>query len=228
LTAEGLAAADRLVVPSAAFAAALAGAYHLRHPPEVIHNGRRAPKPSDAAAPPTFVLAAGRFWDKAKGAAVLDAAAAAMNLPLLAAGPLAGPNGAAVAFAHAIALGELRQEELAAHLRLRPIFVSTARYEPFGLAVLEAAQMSCPLVLSDIPTFRELWDGAAVFVDPEDAMMLAGVCNRIAADAELAERFGRRAAARAAEYSLDAQANRMDSLYRELMAEGRARRFPAA
>ena len=45
-----------------------------------------------------------------------------------------------------------------------PIFVSAARYEPFGLAVLEAAQAGCALVLSDIPTFRELWDGAALFV----------------------------------------------------------------
>ena len=37
-------------------------------------------------------------------------------------------------------------------------------YEPFGLAVLEAAQAGCALVLSDIPTHREMWDGAAIFV----------------------------------------------------------------
>ena len=43
-----------------------------------------------------------------------------------------------------------------------------ARYEPFGLAVLEAAQAGCALVLSDIPTFRELWNGAAQFVPPGD------------------------------------------------------------
>jgi glycosyltransferase involved in cell wall biosynthesis len=41
-------------------------------------------------------------------------------------------------------------------------------YEPFGLAVLEAAQLGTPLVLADNATFRELWADAAVFVDPHD------------------------------------------------------------
>ena len=53
------------------------------------------------------------------------------------------------------------------------VFASVSRYEPFGLAVLEAAQAGCALVLSDIPTFRELWDGAALFVPPEDPVALA-------------------------------------------------------
>jgi hypothetical protein len=50
--------------------------------------------------------------------------------------------------------------------------------EPFGLAVLEAAQAGCPLVLSDLPGFRELWDGAALFRRPvevpEGAQMRQG------------------------------------------------------
>ena len=36
-------------------------------------------------------------------------------------------------------LGRLDDEEIARELGLRPVFVSLARYEPFGLAVLEAA-----------------------------------------------------------------------------------------
>ena len=72
----------------------------------------------------------------------------------------------ASALAHLQPLGELDERTLAGCLSARPVFVSAARYEPFGLAVLEAAQAGCPLVLSDIPTFRELWDGAALFVDP--------------------------------------------------------------
>ena len=49
------------------------------------------------------------------------------------------------------------------------IFVSSSVYEPFGLAVLEAAGSGAALVLSDIPTFRELWDEAALFAPPGDA-----------------------------------------------------------
>ena len=37
------------------------------------------------------------------------------------------------------------------------IYAATSRYEPFGLAPLEAALSRCAIVASDIPTFRELW-----------------------------------------------------------------------
>ena len=67
---------------------------------------------------------------------------------------------------------------VARHLARQPIFVSTALYEPFGLAVLEAAQAGCALVLSDIPTFRELWDGAARFVPARDDGALACAIER--------------------------------------------------
>ena len=65
------------------------------------------------------------------------------------------------------ALGELDEAALQARYAGTAVFASPARYEPFGLGVLEAAQSGMALVLSDIPTFRELWDGAARFVAPE-------------------------------------------------------------
>ena len=65
------------------------------------------------------------------------------------------------------------------------MFVSSARYEPFGLAVLEAAAAGCALVLSDIPTFRELWDGAATFVACDDDLALAQAIERIVDDVML-------------------------------------------
>jgi glycosyltransferase involved in cell wall biosynthesis len=69
--------------------------------------------------------------------------------------------------------------------------VSTAVYEPFGLAVLEAAQAGCALVLSDIATFRELWGGAAIFVPPNDeaaiAQAIAGLMSDPVARAALAD-----------------------------------------
>ena len=39
-----------------------------------------------------------------------------------------------------------------------------ARYEPFGLGILEAATQGCALVLGDLPSLVELWKGAARFV----------------------------------------------------------------
>jgi glycogen(starch) synthase len=44
-----------------------------------------------------------------------------------------------------------------------------ARYEPFGLSVLEAALSGCALVLGDIASLREVWGGAACYVRPGDS-----------------------------------------------------------
>src|SRR3546814_4918927 len=64
-------------------------------------------------------------------------------------------------------------------------FALPARYEPFGLAVLEAALSGCALVLGDIPTLRELWDGVAAFVPPGDIEALEDVLTQLIADPDL-------------------------------------------
>jgi glycosyltransferase involved in cell wall biosynthesis len=48
------------------------------------------------------------------------------------------------------------------------IYAATSQYEPFGLAPLEAALSRCAVVASDIPSFRELWGGAALFFRNND------------------------------------------------------------
>ncbi len=74
------------------------------------------------------------------------------------------------------------------------MYAATSRYEPFGLAALEAALAGCALVMSDIPTFRELWDGCALFYTPGD------VAGLVAAIRELVDRSPARVAlARAAQ-----------------------------
>ncbi|PUE89089.1 hypothetical protein C7T87_25825, partial [Xanthomonas hortorum pv. hederae] len=90
-----------------------------------------------------------------------------------AAGPLEGPNGQSVHLDRIQPLGALSPTDLQQRLRLASIFCAPSLYEPFGLGVLEAAQAGCALVLADIPTFRELWEGAALFVSPQDDAALA-------------------------------------------------------
>ncbi len=206
----GLAASDAVAAPSAAFAEATRRAYGFGTAPIVVRNGRDGPEgPAfDAAAPPAaLVFTAGRLWDEGKNVAVLDRAAARLPVTVEAAGPLAGPNGARIALHHTVALGPLHPAALRSRLAGRPIFVSTALYEPFGLSVLEAAQAGCALVLSDIPTFRELWDDAALFVPAHDDRALAAAILRLFGDrAYRAERaaLGRN---RAARYTADAMAD---------------------
>ena len=48
------------------------------------------------------------------------------------------------------------------------IYALPARYEPFGLSALEAALSGCALVLGDIPSLREIWGPAAIYVPADD------------------------------------------------------------
>ncbi|MDO9712340.1 glycosyltransferase family 4 protein [Paracraurococcus lichenis] len=217
LTARGYRAADLLVAPSAAFAAATRAAYRLPAAPIVVPNARQPAVASAMDAAQPFAFTAGRLWDEGKDAATLDRAAALLPFPLMAAGPLEGPHGAQAAFAHLRRLGRLSTMEVAAWLAARPIFASAARYEPFGLTVLEAAQAGCALVLADTPVFRELWADAAVFVPPGDAPAFADAIHRLAMDGERRRALGVAAGERARHYGPEAQAQAMLAAYRRLL-----------
>jgi glycosyltransferase involved in cell wall biosynthesis len=98
------------------------------------------------------------------------------------------------------------------------IFVSPARYEPFGLSVLEAAGAGCALVLSDIPTFRELWDGAAIFVSADDAGGLRGALIDLCADSRSRAWLQQAALTRAENYSMQQMTAGYGRLYRRLLS----------
>lgn len=214
-TGRGLRMADRVIAPSGAFATMLQHCYDLPKPPVVVRNGRTAFAigPAETA---DFAFTAGRLWDEGKNVAVLDRAATMTRAPIQAAGPCKGPNGAAIVLDHVQALGILDEAGMAAKLAHRPIFVTAAVYEPFGLAVLEAAQAGCQLLLSDIPTFRELWDGAARFVYPHDAEGYARAIDDLIADPALRTRLGEQARERARDYSVERMADAMLAIYRDL------------
>src|SRR5690606_23327057 len=145
---QGLGAADTGVAPSASYAAMVRRSYRLPALPRVVHNGREPigasasqarlePRPIHAA------LTVGRLWDSVKNAALLDRVAGAIEAPFLAAGAQRGPHGETIALSHLQVLGELDRGQLQALLAQRPVFVSAASFEPFGLAVLEAAGAGC-------------------------------------------------------------------------------------
>ena len=87
----------------------------------------------------------------------------------------------------------------------------------------EAARVARPLVLADIPTFRELWDGAALFFPARDPGALADAANRLAEDPALRRRLGQAAQIRARRFTLVAQARAMKRLL-----DGLASRQPIA
>jgi glycosyltransferase involved in cell wall biosynthesis len=214
----GLNRAAAVVAPSAAFAALTTRTFALTRPVHAVYNGGRA-LPMKRRPMEDYVFTAGRLWDEGKNLRTLDEAATRLSGPIEAAGPLRGPNGAQASFEDLRCLGELSLSGIADRLAARPIFASAALYEPFGLSVLEAAQAGCALVLSDIPTFRELWSGCAVFVPATDANAFADAIGELLANPARRTDLGIAARMHALRYTPDLMARRMVQIYEHLLPE---------
>jgi glycosyltransferase involved in cell wall biosynthesis len=179
--AEGLRGADLVVAPTAAMLDVLDEHYRFATPKRVISNGRSAAEfvPSQKS---EVIFSAGRVWDEAKNLALLERIAPQLGWTVRIAGDAQPPHGTTAAFSHIKALGFLTREGLAQELGSAAIYAAPARYEPFGLGVLEAALSGCALVLGDIPSLREIWEEAAVFVDSEDERGWISALNELSAD----------------------------------------------
>jgi glycosyltransferase involved in cell wall biosynthesis len=87
------------------------------------------------------------------------------------------------------------------------------------LAVLEAALCGAALVLADIPTFRELWEGAAQFVPADDPVAWARAINALAAEPAQICALGARAQERAGFFCSPVQAEAMLNVYRTAISQ---------
>ncbi|HEX2257146.1 MAG TPA: glycosyltransferase family 4 protein [Afifellaceae bacterium] len=213
-----VAAADLVVAPSRSYLDAFVAAHGWPRACRVIHNGRDPGRYRPRPKRP-YVLAAGRLWDEGKNVAALCRAAEGLGHPVLVAGDADGPDGAQIDRPANVAwLGRIPGDRLAEHMGEAAVFAAPARYEPFGLGVLEAALSGCALVLGDIPTFRELWGGAATFVAPDDDGELRRALRALLDEPARAAELGRRARRRALRYGADQMGEASLAAYRGLLA----------
>jgi glycogen synthase len=221
---RGLAGAGAVAAPSRAMLLALQRHYGVMSS-RVIPNGR-ASGPFQPLPKEGIVLTAGRIWDRSKNVETLNRAARALPWPVYAAGDLSHPDGEPPpALRHLGLLGRLSPEELARWLARAAIYALPARYEPFGLSVLEAGLAGCALVLGDIPSLREAWDGVAVFVPPDDDSTLRSAIAALIEDAQLRNTLAMRARRRALTYTPARMANGYLDVYRDLLLQ-RSGQFP--
>jgi len=193
-------------------------------PIRAIHNARTPARYLASVAAPRRrrVVAAGRLWDEAKAVTDLAAAApalAAADIEVTVAGPVHHPAGGRDFPADAPGLrwvGSLDAPALQALLAESAVYAATSRYEPFGLAPLEAALAGCALVARDIPTFRELWDGCALFYEPGEAGALADAVRSLLGDEPARRALAEAAQARALErYAPERLGAAYEAVYRE-------------
>jgi glycogen(starch) synthase len=218
---QGLTAAGCVVAPSRWMAGEIQRLYGVKT--AAISNGRdRAAGFAPGGDKQPVVLAAGRLWDPAKNLAALDRACAGVSWPLYLAGPAQGPFGDVFVAENGTMLGPLAQTELATWMRQASIYALPAKYEPFGLSALEAALCGCALVLGDIPSLRENWEGAALFVDPDDPSSIRGALDALIDTPELLDSLGRRAAQRARQFTTQRMADGYLAAYAQLIEAARA------
>jgi len=213
--ARGFDRADAIVAPSHSHAGALEDCYGRLPSLEIIHNAFAGFIPGGERE--AFAFAAGRWWDEGKNGALIDAAAALSPWPVRVAGESGHPAGGCVRFAHAETLGPLPHDDVIGNVRRAGLFVSASLYEPFGLSALEAARAGAPLLLSDIPVYRELWRGAARLFDPHDPASLGGAIRELAADPAQRAALGALALARSRRFTPDRQARAFLEIYARLL-----------
>jgi glycogen synthase len=212
---RGLQSADLVVAPSRAMLDALHAHYGRLLCGRVIPNGRDATSSVGIPKEP-FVLSVGRLWDEAKNATTLASVAPDLPWPVHLVGEGRSPDGKELSLPNVRLLGYRSPEELAGEYSRASIYALPARYEPFGLSVLEAAHAGCALVLGDIPSLREIWGSAALFVRPDDRIALAGALQALISDEALRHAFGERARAHAANFSAGQMIHNYLSVYHDL------------
>jgi len=125
-----------------------------------------------------------------------------------------GPSGPGVRW-----LGPVSDPDLVGLLNAAEVFVYPTLAEGFGLPVLEAMACGRPVVTSAGTAAAEVAGDAAVLVNPRDPAEVARAVARVLADRDLKAELGRRALARAAEFSWERAAARTLGVY--LGAAGR-------
>jgi glycosyltransferase involved in cell wall biosynthesis len=222
---NGLHAADLVVTPSAAMLRALNEHYGPISDARVIHNGRN-PEEFQLRLKRPLILSAGRLWDEAKNIHRVAEIASELPWPVLVAGEFQHPDQPT---RHSFVarecrwLGSLPESQLRRWFAAASIYALPALYEPFGYTPLEAALSGCALVLGDIESLREIWNDAAVFVDPNDSKALKRELLGLIENPKRRKEMSQRARERALEFTSARMAQNYFAIYQELLQEEFAR-----
>ncbi len=81
-------------------------------------------------------------------------------------------------------LGYVSDEKLLSLYHHASLFIYLSFYEGFGIPPLEAMAMGCPVILSDIPVFHEIYGDAPCYVDPYNNREIGLAMQKIMTDRE--------------------------------------------
>jgi glycosyltransferase involved in cell wall biosynthesis len=116
-------------------------------------------------------------------------------------------------------VGEVSYAEIKTYYAGADLFVFPSYLESFGHPLLEAMASGLPTVAADIPCFREIGGDAVFYADPHKTDALAAAMEEALYVPQARETLIRRAGERVRDFGWDATAQRLSSLFDEVLAE---------
>lgn len=120
-------------------------------------------------------------------------------------------------------LGNVPHQDVHALLRLADVFAFPSRVESFGHPLVEAMAAGSAVIASDIPVCREVCDGAALYVRPDDVQGFADTIGDVLVDRKLRSELEARSRARASEFSWVSHWRRVREIVERAVETGGAR-----
>jgi glycosyltransferase involved in cell wall biosynthesis len=226
---RGIAGADAVVAPSSWMLDRISTCYGRPNRAEVIYPGRNPIFFNPYVSKDDCVLAVGRLVDSSKQVFLLTQQT--HPIPVCIVGseqtvpaprvPIRADVKVTTDQTSVAIRGPQTEAQLRALYSRASIFAATARYEPLGMPVLEAAFSRCAIVANDIPSFRETWGDAALYFRTNDAESLAENIRQLNADRPMRRAYAELAYTRARErFTTKRMIDDCLRLYRSLVSVG--------
>jgi len=225
---QGIAEASAVVAPSEWMMNTLRSSYGPGAVERVIHHGRNPVLFNPYVTKDDSVLAVGRLIDPARQVNLITEQSHPVPVCIVGSEAVEQMEEVAVRTDVKFADGNggiaIKGPQSEAQLRVlysrAAMYAGTARYEPSGMAILEAALSRCTLILNDIPSLRELWGPAAVYFKTNEADSLAEAVRILSGDAQMRRNFANRAFQRAREcFNSHRMTDNYIQLYRSALSQ---------
>ena len=230
---DGLNGADVVVAPSTWMLEQISDSYGAPARGEVIYPGRNPIFFNPYVSKDDCVLAVGRLVDASKQVFLLTqqqhplpvcivGAEQTVPMPRI---PIRADVKVATEQTTVAIRGPQTDAQLRALYSRSAIYAATSRYDPLGMAALEAAFSRCAIVANDIPSYREIWGDAALYFRRNDAASLADNIRLMNEDRTMRRAYAELAYNRARErFTTKRMIDQWLELYRSLISV----RFAAA
>ncbi len=228
---RGLLGADAVVTPTAWMLDTLHSYYAHPRRDQVIYNGRNPIFFNPYVNKEESVLAVGRLLDAGKQVSLLTQHSHPVPVCIVGSEPSPAAPKIPIRADVKLALDQIcvsfKGPQTEAQLRMlyskAAIYAATSRYEPFGMAALEAALSRCAIIANDIPSYREIWGDAALYFRANDADSLAQAIRRMSEERDLCRGYASRAYQRARDrFTAKRMIDEYQDFYQSLVSERRA------